>query len=75
MAVRPSRRPHRDQSPYITLKWHRPSPSRGPLSQEPGGGPVGRCDLAGSPCGFSAPQQCEERAEQQTVVQRSPHVV
>lgn len=32
MALRPSHHPHRDQSPYITLKWHSRSPSRAALT-------------------------------------------
>lgn len=40
MAARPSRRPHRDQSPYITLKWHRLSHSGAQSQQNQGGGGV-----------------------------------
>ena len=45
MAARPSRRPLRDPSPYITLKWHGMSPSVGRSLRKRGGGgsrgPVG----------------------------------
>lgn len=61
MAARPSRRPHRDQSPYITLKWHRLNHS-GARSQQNqgGGGPVGPRDLVLSPCGFRVPSTREQ---------------
>lgn len=69
MAVRPSHRPHRDQSSYITLKWHRLSLSWAALT---GSRKVlwAAVTLSPSPCDLSVPQQCAERAEHQTVVQR-----
>lgn len=48
MAVRPSHRPHRDQSPYITQKWHRLSPC-GSRSHQNQDGPVSPPDLVWSP--------------------------